>query len=182
MTRRLPLLAAATALAMGLVACQPAADAPPAGTSDASAEPAATADAGIAAKVEAYAEVPLTADLSHLSEGDREAIRLLLQAGEIMDALFWEQVYGDKQALLAGIALANAGPRLPEAMQSRLFDSLVSLRAKPQRDEGGTHLGFGLHIAKLITELHRGHAEARNLPGGEGVEFTLHLRDIPRSL
>ncbi|HEX4852766.1 ATP-binding protein [Arenimonas sp.] len=82
----------------------------------------------------------------------------------------------------ARIALANAGPRLPEAMQSRLFDSLVSLRAKPQRDEGGTHLGFGLHIAKLITELHRGHADARNLPAGDGVEFTLHLRDIPRSL
>ena len=79
----------------------------------------------------------------------------------------------------ARIALANAGPLLPEAMQSRLFDSLVSLRAKPQRSEGGTHLGFGLHIAKLITELHRGHADARNLPTGEGVEFTLHLHNIP---
>ncbi|GAB2489813.1 ATP-binding protein [Arenimonas alkanexedens] len=79
----------------------------------------------------------------------------------------------------ARITLANSGPLLPEAMQSRLFDSLVSLRAKPQRSEGGTHLGFGLHIAKLIAELHRGHAEARNLPAGDGVAFTLHLHPMP---
>ena len=100
MKPRLPLLAAATALALGLAACQPANEAP------AASEPAtetADASAEIAAKVAAYAEVPLTADLSHLSEGDREAIRLLLQAGKIMDDLFWEQVYGDKQLLLAGI-------------------------------------------------------------------------------
>ena len=57
----------------------------------------------IAAKVASYAEVPLTADLSHLGEGDRKAIDLLLQAGAIIDNLFWKQVWGDKQALLAGI-------------------------------------------------------------------------------
>ncbi|WP_227977825.1 dipeptidyl-peptidase 3 family protein [Arenimonas daejeonensis] len=51
----------------------------------------------------AYAQVPLTADLSHLSDGDRQAIVLLLQAGEIMDALFWKQVYGDKDGLLSTI-------------------------------------------------------------------------------
>ncbi|MCY7312170.1 MAG: Zn-dependent hydrolase, partial [Pseudoxanthomonas sp.] len=45
----------------------------------------------------------LTADLSHLGEGDRKAIDLLLQAGAITDDLFWKQVWGDKQALLAGI-------------------------------------------------------------------------------
>ncbi|WP_460453347.1 dipeptidyl-peptidase 3 family protein [Arenimonas aestuarii] len=102
MKRRLPLLAAATALALGLAACQPANES----TAPAADEPAAeagAADADIAAKVAAYAEVPLTADLSHLSTGDREAIRLLLQAGTIMDALFWQQVYGDKDVLLAGI-------------------------------------------------------------------------------
>ena len=95
----------ALALAAGLAACQPAATpAPetpatgPAGTSD-----AAQASNDVAAKVAAYAEVELTADLSQLSDGDREAIRLLLQAGRIMDALFWEQVYGDRDALLASV-------------------------------------------------------------------------------
>lgn len=95
----------ALALAAGLAACQPAAtpapDTPATGQADA-ADAARAAD-DIAAKVAAYAEVELTADLSHLSEGDREAIRLLLQAGRIMDALFWEQVYGDREALLASV-------------------------------------------------------------------------------
>ena len=80
----------------------------------------------------------------------------------------------------ARIALANAGPLLPEAMQSRLFDSLVSLRAKPQRSEGGTHLGFGLHIAKLITELHRGHADARRVDLRDLAQFVVHAQQVGR--
>lgn len=79
----------------------------------------------------------------------------------------------------ARISLANQGPPVPEAMRARLFDSLVSLREKPQRLEGAAHLGFGLYVVKLVAELHRGHAEARNLPQGEGVEFILHLRSMP---
>lgn len=77
------------------------------------------------------------------------------------------------------IALANQGPQLPEAMRMRLFDSLVSVRDKPQRAEGGVHLGFGLHVVKLVAELHQGRAEARNLPAGDGVEFVLHLAGMP---
>lgn len=79
----------------------------------------------------------------------------------------------------ARVSVANQGPPVPEAMRARLFDSLVSLREKPQRLEGATHLGFGLYVVKLVAELHRGHAEARNLPQGDGVEFTLHLRPMP---
>ena len=79
----------------------------------------------------------------------------------------------------ARIALANEGPPVPEAMRGRLFDSLVSLRDKPQRADGATHLGFGLYVVRLVAELHRGHAEARNLPSGDGVEFVLHLRPMP---
>ena len=79
----------------------------------------------------------------------------------------------------ARIALANQGPPVPDAMRARLFDSLVSLREKPQRLEGATHLGFGLYVVKLVAELHRGHAQVRNLPHGEGVEFTLHFRPMP---
>jgi two-component system, OmpR family, sensor histidine kinase ChvG len=78
----------------------------------------------------------------------------------------------------ARISLANAGPPVPEAMRARLFDSLVSLRGKPQRSEGAAHLGFGLYVVKLVAELHRGHAEARNLAAAEGVEFSLHLKTV----
>ena len=91
-------LAIAATLALGLGACKQNQDPAPANTVSAS-EPASD----IAAKVASYAEVPLTADLSHLGEGDRKAIDLLLQAGAITDDLFWKQVWGDKQALLAGI-------------------------------------------------------------------------------
>ena len=79
----------------------------------------------------------------------------------------------------ACLVVANRGPRLPEAMKGRLFDSLVSLREKTRGGEGAAHLGFGLYVVRLVAELHRGHAEARNLADGEGVEFLLHLRPMP---
>lgn len=75
------------------------------------------------------------------------------------------------------IRVANQGPRLPEAMRHRLFDSLVSLRDHPR---GAVHLGLGLYVVRLVCEVHRGHAEADDLPGGEGVVFTLHLRGMGR--
>jgi len=42
-----------------------------------------------------YAEFTLTADLSDLSDDQREVVRLLIQASQIMDDLFWRQSYGD---------------------------------------------------------------------------------------
>ena len=39
----------------------------------------------------------------------------------------------------------------------------------------GLHLGLGLHIVRLVAEAHGGSVEARNLPDGGGVAFTLHL-------
>jgi Peptidase family M49 len=42
-----------------------------------------------------YADYPLTADLSYLSEDQRAMLRLLIRASEIMDDLFWKQAYGD---------------------------------------------------------------------------------------
>ncbi|KFN48256.1 dipeptidyl-peptidase 3 family protein [Arenimonas composti] len=101
-------LAIALTFAAGLPGCTR--EAPPADSAPTAAAPAGdtTADAvpapaEIAAKVAAYAEVPLTADLSHLSEGDRQAIDYLLQAGRIVDALFRRQVYGDLDGLLSTI-------------------------------------------------------------------------------
>lgn len=91
-------LAIAATLALGLGACKQNPE-PATGSAVNASEPASD----LAAKVASYAEVPLKANLSHLGEGDRKAIDLLLQAGAIIDGLFWRQVWGDKQALLAGI-------------------------------------------------------------------------------
>lgn len=76
------------------------------------------------------------------------------------------------------IAVANAGPLLPATMQDRLFDSLVSLRNNAQRGDGSPHLGFGLHVVRLVAQRHQGRARAMNLPDGNGVEFRLVLRGM----
>lgn len=52
-----------------------------------------------------YADFTLTADLSHLSDEQREMIGLLIEASQIMDDLFWRQAYGnDYESWLDSIA------------------------------------------------------------------------------
>ena len=51
--------------------------------------------------VDQYAVFPLEADLSHLSENDRQVVRLLIEAAQPMDGVFWQEAYGDKDAALA---------------------------------------------------------------------------------
>ena len=51
-----------------------------------------------------YAKVELKADISHLSENQKEILRLMFQAAKIMDDTFWKESYGDKEELLSGIA------------------------------------------------------------------------------
>ena len=53
------------------------------------------------ALVDQYALFRLEADLSHLSENDRQVVRLLIEAAEPMDGVFWQQAYGDKETALA---------------------------------------------------------------------------------
>ena len=47
-------------------------------------------------RVNNYAEVPLTTDLSVLSENERKMIPLLIEAAKITDDLFWYQAYRRK--------------------------------------------------------------------------------------
>ncbi|MGB5511496.1 MAG: hypothetical protein WBM87_07300 [Woeseiaceae bacterium] len=49
----------------------------------------------VAPRPEIYADFELTADLSHLTDEQRDMIGLLIDASEIMDDLFWRQSYGD---------------------------------------------------------------------------------------
>ena len=54
-----------------------------------------------------YTPVRLSADLSHLSAGQREMIGLLIAASDIMDDLFWQQAYGDRDQFLDAIEHAD---------------------------------------------------------------------------
>ena len=48
-----------------------------------------------APRPEIYADFELTADLSALSDNQREMVKVLVDASQIMDDLFWRQAYGD---------------------------------------------------------------------------------------
>jgi len=61
-------------------------------------EPAVVVDESAEPRPEIYAEFTLTADLSGLSDNQREMIGILIEASEIMDRLFWRQAYGDDYA------------------------------------------------------------------------------------
>lgn len=54
----------------------------------------------ISERLAGYAPVRLTADMSALSDSDRQIIPLLIQAAQIMDTLFWLQSYGSPDSLL----------------------------------------------------------------------------------
>lgn len=75
-----------------------------------------------------------------------------------------------KEAIL--LVVSNDGPLLPQKMQSQLFDSLVSLRDKEtETPNHKIHLGLGLHIVRLIVEVHHARVVARNRKDLSGVEF-----------
>jgi len=65
-----------------------------------------------------YTTVRLTTDTAALTPEDRKLIPLLIEAGKIMDELFWLQSWGDREALLSRIqdeetrtfAAVNYGP------------------------------------------------------------------------
>lgn len=79
---------------------------------------ATTTPIGSGEKAGVYATFPLTADLSRLSDRERAMIPLLIEAAEHMDAVFWQQAWGDRDALMARIddpamrryAATNYGP------------------------------------------------------------------------
>jgi len=70
------------------------------------------------------------------------------------------------------ISVCNEGPTLPEELQDRLFEPMVSLRGNKSSD---VHLGLGLHIVRLIVDFHRGRVRAYNLLDDRGVGVTIHL-------
>ncbi len=69
-------------------------------------------------KMKKYAKVKLTADISHLSDNQKEMLKLLFQAADVMDEIFWRENVGNKDEFLSSIhdpalkeyAMINYGP------------------------------------------------------------------------
>ena len=54
----------------------------------------------ISRKTDEFVEVDLTADLSHLSDNQKEMLRLLFQVADIMEDIYWNQAFRDRDAAL----------------------------------------------------------------------------------
>lgn len=55
-------------------------------------------------EVDKYVKVKLISDISHLSNDEKEMLKLLFEAAHIMDDIFWLQNVGDKETFLNSIA------------------------------------------------------------------------------
>ncbi len=89
-----------------LTACEketPVVSSAPAETAPAETAVTTPVEAETPSRFDIYAEVGLSADLSHLSDNQREMIGLLIDAAKITDSIFWQQVWGDKDELLDSI-------------------------------------------------------------------------------
>lgn len=84
--------------ALLLIACQESEEAPQP-TVDELVAPKETSP--VQSLVDQYATVRLTSDLSQLADADRELVRLLIEAVQSMDDVFWAQAYGDEEEALA---------------------------------------------------------------------------------
>ena len=73
------------------------------------------------------------------------------------------------------IVIRNQGPILPENMADELFNSMVSIRHKQNKQ--GLHLGLGLYLARLIAEFHLARLSASNIDGTKGVAMTISLQN-----
>jgi two-component system, OmpR family, sensor histidine kinase ChvG len=74
------------------------------------------------------------------------------------------------------LSVSNDGPELPENMQGRLFESMVSIRSGASTTE--PHLGMGLYIVRLIAQFHGGAARADNRADRSGVTITVELPQL----
>ncbi|MEX2963116.1 Zn-dependent hydrolase [Microbulbifer sp. TYP-18] len=146
---------------------------------DTNSEPVAKEEAGSTAaepaalepsdRFEIYVPVELNADLSDLSDDQRQMIGLLIDASQIMDRLFWLQSYGPAEELLPDIednrkrefARINYGP------WDRLNNNEPFIEGY-----GRKPLGARFYPADMT----KAEFEAWNQPGKEGL-YSLVRRD-----
>ena len=76
---------------------------PPAASAAAPVAKFAAVDGAMQSRLDKYASVRLTADLSGLSGAEKQMLGHFIDAARIIDDIYWQQAYGDPQPLLDGI-------------------------------------------------------------------------------
>ena len=76
-------------------------------TKDESRNPTTQITSEMKKNLNKYVSVKLTADVSKLTENERQMLPLLINAADKMNDLFWYESYGDKEALLNSISDAD---------------------------------------------------------------------------
>ena len=62
----------------------------------------------ISRKATEFTQVDLTADISHLSDDQKEMLQILFRVADVMEDLYWEQVFPDKDAALGSMVNEDA--------------------------------------------------------------------------
>ncbi len=162
-------------IAAACASCAAAPEAPvPVPVTPVTATPAnaATAEQGeelAPVRPEIYAPFRLTADLSALSAEERRMLGLFIDAAQIMDGLFWQQAYGDRDRLLGG--LADPAMRRFAEINYGPWDRLDENRSFVP-GAGSKPLGARFYPADMSRE----EFEQAPLPGKDGL-YTFITRD-----
>jgi hypothetical protein len=174
--RVLPSLAA-LAFAAGACTSAPAPEPTPAPATASSSTPAVS---DIDRRLAKYTTVRLTTDYAALTPKERQMIPLLIEAAREMDTIFWQQAYGDPDALLRSIpdpkvrrfAEINYGP------WDRLANNepfVPNVRAKP---DGATLYPWDVTKAEFERAVAAGGPRADSLKS----LYTVITRDAARNL
>ena len=116
-----------------------------------------------------YAPFELTADLSSLSDRQKQMLVKLIRASEIMDELFWNQALGAKEPFLSAIHDSDARKfaELNYGPWDRLANEVPFIEGYSEKA-----LGANLYPADMTVE----EFEAAELPGKDGL-YTLLRRN-----
>ena len=83
-----------------------------------------TAESEAAKRLNQYATVRLNADLSHLSQNQKQLVAKLIEASQLMDEVFWKQSVGSSDSVLA--TAANSAEQAYMAINYGPWDRLAA--------------------------------------------------------